>query len=146
MKVSKEQIELMSKCGLTRSDISGITGISASQLHRILEPEYTHNRDRKYFKDYARKHLVKIDGKQIKTNKRPRPNGTCELCEKVVRKRLHYHHWDDQHPEYGIWVCGSCHRSCWFIENNLHNKYLELKRIIGGKEDGLGSVSTARVE
>jgi len=130
MRVSKEQIELMSKCGLTRKDISDITGVSETQLARILKPEYTHDRDRRYYREYARKYLIKINGKSVRVNKRPRPDNACEICGKTVRKRLHYHHWDDEHPEYGIWVCGSCHHLCWFVENSLHTKYLELKRMI----------------
>ena len=42
-------------------------------------------------------------------NKRPYPNGTCELCGNTV-ERMHYHHWDDEHPSLGLWLCGLCHR------------------------------------
>lgn len=43
--------------------------------------------------------------------KRPRPV-FCELCKRVV-PILSYHHWDDDKPSNGVWVCGKCH---WIVE------------------------------
>ena len=36
-------------------------------------------------------------------------SGYCELCEQPF-DRLEYHHWDDDNPAMGIWLCHHCHR------------------------------------
>jgi len=42
-----------------------------------------------------------------------------------------WHHWDDEHSEKGLWLCGKCH---WLAESEeydpnqeLLNKYKHLK-------------------
>jgi len=62
--------------------------------------------------------------------KRPKPLN-CKLCEKKVQ-RMHWHHWDDEHPEFGLWLCWFCHGSAERIDMNLLEKYLELRRRLGG--------------
>lgn len=63
-------------------------------------------------------------------NKRPY-TGYCELCGKKQDKRLCYHHWDDNKPDMGIWMCNPCH---WFVEGIERGlqlrKYLDLKEKI----------------
>jgi len=73
-----------------------------------------------------RKNYLKINGKLIRVEKRPRPDDICELCGKTAH-RLNYHHWNDEHPELGIWICGSCHYFTTQIEHGLHTKYFQLK-------------------
>jgi IS30 family transposase len=53
--------------------------------------------------------------------------GYCELCKKVI-SHLAYHHWDDEHPELGMWLCIPCHQFCEGLEHGLQaSRYLELK-------------------
>ncbi len=67
----------------------------------------------------------------IKTNKRPHTL-ICELCSKEFNKTC-YHHWDDLHPEWGIWVCSYCHLKAEAIEDiEFINKYNSLKNCIPG--------------
>ncbi len=40
---------------------------------------------------------------KIKCEKRNRPEDICEMCEKRVG-RLNYHHWNNDHYEFGLWV------------------------------------------
>ena len=62
----------------------------------------------------------------------------CELCNRKIGieiKRLLYHHWNNDKPELGIWICLRCDKICESFENRkkqeqLINKYLNLKQII----------------
>ena len=105
-----------------------------SECHRRYYQEHKeeiNEKTRDYKKDYRRKHIVMVNGKSIRVDKRPRPDDICELCDRVV-VFLHYHHWDDDNPHRGIWVCHSCHKSCEFIEKGLHTEYLRLRADING--------------
>ena len=72
-------------------------------------------------------------------NKRDYPkDNKCELCGRIF-SRLSYHHWDNNIPDLGIWVCTKpCH---WLAETldsvqfeQLKNKYLNLKLIINNEK------------
>ena len=65
-------------------------------------------------------------------NKRPYPmNECCEVCQKL-NKKLRYHHWDDNNPHWGIWVCFYCHLLIEAIEKHsiFLDKYLKFKKKI----------------
>lgn len=36
--------------------------------------------------------------------------GRCELCGTLVDSYLPYHHWDDNEPSIGMWLCSQCHK------------------------------------
>ena len=92
------------------------------------------NKDRwkSYAKEYRRKHIVYVNGKAVLVNKRSRPE-VCELCEKQ-RKRLDYHHWDDNNPSKGVWVCNLCHIIVEALDKNtlfkIISKYKRLYTVI----------------
>lgn len=45
----------------------------------------------------------------LNVQKAPYPaNKQCTCCKKPNR-RLQWHHWDDDNPEHGIWLCPKCH-------------------------------------
>lgn len=97
---------------------------------------YERNRERirLYHKKYHREKRLttKMEGKvvTISVRKRPYPAGdTCELCGRESR-RLCYHHWDDTHPEWGMWLCNLCHIKAEFIEAGKDVAYRELKEVI----------------
>lgn len=89
-------------------------------------------------RDYARHNVLRttIEGKYVILNvhKRQRPE-LCELCGKlspsVVRSRkgiLYYHHWDDNNPSKGLWLCLHCHIFAGRADKEmLVRKYLQLK-------------------
>jgi len=56
--------------------------------------------------------------------KRPKTED-CELCGKNGHD-LNYHHWDNAHPWYGMWICDSCHRKAESVEHL--NTFLEGNR------------------
>lgn len=102
-----------------------------SKKFRLTHPEYQ--------KNYARKNLLGTsklnNGKPLKCNKRSYPlDNACELCGKMG-KQLAYHHWDNNYPELGIWLCTKpCH---WLAESldytefeSLKIKYMNFKEII----------------
>lgn len=86
---------------------------------------------RNYNREYKQGCRVRVLGMSLLVpNKRQNPTGNlCEMCSKVP-SRLHYHHWDNLHPEWGVWVCGHCHKAAEAQEQGLINRYLKLKRII----------------
>ncbi|MBU2060034.1 MAG: hypothetical protein KKB38_20155 [Gammaproteobacteria bacterium] len=151
MEIKPEAIRQLKSSGMTLQEIGDLLGITKSEIHLIYHSESIESRrDRlneyaskhyhehskeinkryvEYKKEYARKHVLMVNGKTTVVNKRPRPNDTCELCSRVV-DRLHYHHWDDGNPHLGVWVCSSCHKLCESVESGLHTKYLELKDAI----------------
>lgn len=78
-----------------------------------------------------RKYIVVVNGKEnIVPNKPSRPDDICELCGRKVW-RLHYHHWDNEHLEWGLWVCGFCHHGVEMFESGLIEKYLVARRNYG---------------
>ncbi len=89
-------------------------------------------------KTYLRKnYITTIDGlgkkKTIRCFKRPHTL-ICELCSREMKRTI-YHHWDDDNPELGMWVCQTCHVFCEKVESGIHEEnYLELKRKIKNKE------------
>ena len=64
-------------------------------------------------------------------SKRPYTNGICELCQGKV-DRMHYHHWDDENPSLGLWLCPDCHRHAegfdWALDRpDVLTRYADLK-------------------
>lgn len=86
-------------------------------------------------KEYMRIHVLGTTGKYYTgLNKRPYPQYIrCELCGNISKK-LDYHHWDDNNPNLGIWVCYKCHSVCEAIEHqqftSISEKYKEMKKTI----------------
>lgn len=83
---------------------------------------------------YFRQHILMTkDRRYIRVNKRPRPDDICELCSGYY-KSLHYHHWDDDYPERGVWVCVRCHYGVEAYESGFYKsylpKYIKLKEAI----------------
>jgi len=81
---------------------------------------------KEYSKKYNRDHYLLVNGKIVRVSKRPFPR-RCELCNRE-KKRFAWHHWDDRHPEFGLWLCNRCHLAAEAEEENLIDKYRELKR------------------
>jgi len=75
----------------------------------------------------------------IKVKKRPW-TGVCELCRRArfteenkegYNGQLDWHHWDDNNPGLGMWLCHVCHQFAGGIEHGLKvNDYLKLKDAI----------------
>lgn len=81
-------------------------------------------------RDYRRQHSAFTKDRKMVygITRRPRPE-TCELCRRNSR-RLHYHHWNDEEIEVGLWLCTACHRLAEVVDKGAIedvDKYLELK-------------------
>lgn len=94
-----------------------------------------HYRDahKEQFRNYCRHHILWLkDGTFKIINKRPW-TGICELCGKPYF-RMDWHHWDDNHPEWGLWLCIPCHRLVELFESHykteLIEKYKKLKEMM----------------
>ncbi len=91
-----------------------------------------------YHRAYARKNKLTLhrDGKRVvvQVRKRWRPEW-CELC-KEWSNRLDYHHWDDENPSLGLWLCTRCHRFAEAMDRQdrelLMDRYLFLKSRVEG--------------
>lgn len=58
--------------------------------------------------------------------------GYCELCG-VENVRLSYHHWDDNNPSKGIWMCYHCHNMITAYEKGklkYLKEYIKLKELL----------------
>lgn len=90
---------------------------------------------REQISEYYRKHIVCFkNGKQVRIlNKRLHPGiyNACEFCNKVTKK-IYYHHWSDEHPEWGIYLCTQCHDFAERVDRDEHTRYLEMKRKVEG--------------
>lgn len=95
-------------------------------------------------REHRRRYYIKTtrtsDGivQYIRIKKRPYPTDEkCELCNRPVDgnklKWLVWHHWNDEHPEWGIWICITCHIFVEKVERDFTEKYKYLKEQI---EDG----------
>jgi len=117
---------------LTRLEKAKVTAKLYYDFHQEQIKKYRddHREDNK---NYSRLHYINNGGKKkIKCIKRPHTL-ICELCNKETKITV-YHHWDNEHPERGIWVCYWCHQLCECVEHELNeshmDKYLNLKEKI----------------
>lgn len=144
VEITPSAVAILRGNGMTLREICDLTGMAMNRLKYIQDSEKLRAKSQRYYqkhkeiikertrdykKDYFRKYRVVVNGKSIMVNKRPRPDNVCELCSRTS-SILPYHHWDDDNPHRGVWICPSCHKACEFIEQGLHTKYLELKQAI----------------
>ena len=82
-----------------------------------------------YKKDYNTKKQVRLKTKRvIHINNKPLYplDKCCTICGYAPR-RLLYHHWDDIHPERGLWICRICHQIAEGVDKGNDEKYKSLK-------------------
>lgn len=95
--------------------------------------------NREKLRNYERQTRLSVNGKRIRIKKREYPiNQKCELCNRK-KKRLGYHHWDNNQPELGMWICVRCHHVAEALEDlgkNLVKKYFKLKEEIKNGRNG----------
>ena len=133
--------------GISYLQIAKELGVSKTTVKRYCNPEIRQaakeRRARPEIRGRrrARERTTKLRTKD-KTfrglNKRLWP-GKCELC--TVEGRLGYHHWDDNNPSLGIWICIRCHQFVEFVEDMnsgqalpYMKRYLELKEKVSREE------------
>ena len=120
------------KQGRLYREIRSELGISGNTLKRVLNPEAHKKRQlgrrRRSINVFRLRRngvdrYVRVDGR------RPRPD-RCELCSGLpIRKNLSWHHWDNKHPGYGLWLCLHCHIFAEQIDKGIEQRrYLELKK------------------
>lgn len=109
--------------------------IQITEKERTYNREwYQRNKDRlrehrnEYMRGWHRRRTVLLKNKSevLVGNKPVYPaTGECTLCGGI--HRLYYHHWSDEHPEWGIWLCLLCHTLAEKTDKDLDKKYRELK-------------------
>ena len=121
-------LELHSR-GMSIKKIAHELGVSYLPIWSRLNPKLASRR-----RDKLRTTRVgtTINGvrRQYKVNKRPRPD-FCELCEWPISQVLHWHHWDDQHLEWGLWLCGACHSWVGRADRGYYERYINLRMAMG---------------
>jgi len=100
------------------------------RIKRLENRKRWGEKNKDYITEYRRLNVLYTNGGRIRVRKR-KFEGFYELCGKIIEKRPFWHHWDDQHPEKGLWLCGKCH---WLAESveydpnqQLMDKYKYLK-------------------
>ena len=92
----------------------------------------------RHWYDSNREELLatRLNGIKLPEGDRKRPFlGFCELCGRniVDGQKKAYHHWDDEMPAMGMWVCYLCHKTAEGVDSGTVEKYLSLKREIERK-------------
>ena len=123
--ISVEEATRNVKKLISYRSLAGVVGISHSEVYRRVNPEAE---VRKTERVRSTRLFTTLNGKtkSYKVKKRPRPLA-CEICGREPKKRLYWHHWDDEHLERGIWCCGGCHIGAEFFDNEKALKYQGLK-------------------
>lgn len=127
---AKNRERLLAKGRVYRQSDAGKEAQKRAYEKRKTDPEKRQQR-KDYSREYSRRYMLPVSGKRIRVQKRGRPDDNCcELCGVKREFYLQYHHWDDEHPEKGIWVCGLCHNAVERYEKGILGNYLELKEQI----------------
>ena len=129
--IKKKMINLREE-GLSYKDISSRLDISLKTVKRHLIIGYQEH-EKEVRKNWLEDGYVvtTVMGRHARykiKNKRPKPIN-CELCDKlpINGNRLSWHHWNDKHLEYGLYLCLGCHKVAEATESGLPDKYLRLK-------------------
>ena len=140
----KTRVQVMTELGIGKNTVSYYSNpvllerrkerrrrYNSDPLHKRSKKERMKNyhsdpKRKEKVRDSHRAHYLRVRGKVIRVNKRARPDDICELCSLHTR-RLDYHHWDDDHPEQGLWLCMRCHYGAEFVEQGRVKLYLKLK-------------------
>ena len=99
-----------------------------SRQYRLKNVERFRDSTRRY-KEHRRVGQRMLNGRIIPGGETKRPFlGFCEVCGKPLSdKNKNYHHWEDDMPTLGMWLCRFCHVMAERIDDNLHGKYLKYK-------------------
>ena len=140
--------------GLNRSEIASTLGISPQTVGRRLNPNLVvkakvrsqlpeavaKRRARRPSPEYLerKRHRriltqLNISGQVVRMNFPKRPKSEhCEFCSNSVSGKLDWHHWDSEHPEYGLWVCFRCHHFIEAVDDGFDGddvkRYMEIKK------------------
>ncbi len=115
--------------GFSFRDIGYMFDVSDVTIYYIVYPEKKNASMRKYSEHSATGTMV--EGKKTvvrNLTKRPRPD-KCEMCEDRPAKA--YHHWNDEDPSIGLWLCFRCHMAAEVMDDSpnldLFTVYIDLK-------------------
>lgn len=124
--------------GKSEGEIASELGLERSTIKRQLDPDWAERRRKRARGRYSSTQLhTRIEGSQrqrYRVKKRPKPRA-CELCRRWGLK-LNWHHWDDEHLEWGLWLCQPCHNGVYLVEKDLVDTYLQLKSQIESNGSG----------
>lgn len=114
--------------GITYQKIATALGVSPRVVGNYVNPECTSASRRRTTLGTT------INGRRViltGLNKRKRPS-SCELCGNEPKKMLYYHHWLNDFPSVGMWLCYRCHMLAEVIDKKtaLIEQYKKLKNTI----------------
>ena len=131
----RDQVRELKGLGYLNRQIATKLNMGAKAVGKVLNPE-TREKARDKRRQMKALHVhTTINGvnKQYRVDgRRPKPEA-CELCgklcnEETSRNGLGWHHWDNDHLEWGLWLCTICHMMANEIEKGKVKKYLELRK------------------
>lgn len=95
--------------------------------------EHNVERQRHSTKEWRRNHRGdsrKVGRIRLPKGERKRPyTGVCEICGKIDNgsRMLEYHHWDDEMPAMGMYLCNRCHMIAGGVEGGLDTTYRDVR-------------------
>lgn len=100
-------------------------GVSGTCAYQYAHPDRVNDSNR------ATQLSTVVNGERVVLtglHKRPYTR-ICELCGKRPKSKLYYHHWLEDFPEVGLWLCYKCHGFAESINEGLDriDKYKALK-------------------
>ncbi len=130
-----KSVRMLLSHGMTQKEVSVLLGLPIAKVSNIhmgkTSADYQRDwrernpaRAKEIRTKYHRQNVLVVRGKATVVRKRPRPVDTCELCGDSF-DRLNYHHWDDDAPHLGIWVCFMCHQLVEAVDKGFVEGYLE---------------------
>jgi len=121
-----QQINELLDQGFTQLRVGTILGLSHCTVNKYLDKDrFLERRRRQYSGPSGRVHTTVngVHGK-FKVRKRPRPE-RCELCNSSPVSHWYWHHWDDDHLNWGLWLCWTCHMFAEALEKGLDASHIQ---------------------
>jgi len=99
-------------------------------LHKLQNAAF-HKKRLVKTRAFRRLHRLKTADGQVLSglNKREYTN-YCEICGKLQPMKLHYHHWNKNNPNMGMWICFSCHHFAEACDKGYTETYEQKKKQI----------------
>jgi len=119
---------LLRQKGIPYRAIGKALGVSCTCIYQYVYPDRVNDSNR------ITQLSTIVNGKRVVITGPHKREYTkrCELCDKLPKSKLYYHHWLDDFPNVGMWLCYKCHVFAEAIDEKrkLIDTYIQLKNKI----------------